>query len=611
MPFGLHSASATSQRALDQVIGPEMMPHAFAYPDDIIVIGRALQEHKRNLKEVFQRLRAANLKVNSDKCKFFRKELQYLGHRVTDQGIGTDPGKVAAIAQLKPPVNVKEQRQYLGVASWYRRIVPDFAMLVQPLNSLLKKQARTFVLQTYASDYGLSAILTQHSEQGDRVISDSSRALNGAEKNYSATEKECLAIVWAGRKLGPYLEGYHFKVIKDHMALKWLNRIESPSGRIGRWALEIQQYDFEISYRNGQLNIVADALSRQPLQITSRRITAREEGRPNEQQECRWTGEMRRKVRQDPQKCPDYLQEAGQLYRHIPHRAGNEDMMSWKLCVPTRMRQRFMSENHDMPTAGHLGCRKTIARVAARYHRPGMHRGIRRYVWNCESCMRYKPNQLQAAGKMLTQVPEEPWATVCADFVGPLPRSRHGNSILLVLVNRFSKWTEIVPMRRAATETLRKAVRERIVARYGVPKVMITENGVQFTSRAFRRFLEELGVGHQLTAPYTPQGNPTERVQQDHENNNRAVHRGRSEDMGRELAGAAAGENAEKLKEIFELVWRNMKKAAQDQARHYNLRRRPWKPKVGETVWTKEHHLSKQPRASRRNWHQGLTGRSK
>ncbi|XP_043062763.1 uncharacterized protein K02A2.6-like [Drosophila yakuba] len=349
-----------------------MMPHAFAYQDDIIVI----QEHKRNLKEVFRRLRAENLKVNADKCMFFRKELQYLGHRVTDQGIGTDPEKVAAIAQLKPPGNVKELRQYLGVASWYRRFVPDFAT-------------------------------------------------------------------------------------------------------------------------KGQLNIVADDLSRQPLQETSRRITAKEEGQPDEQQECRWVDEMRRKMKQDPQKYPDYLEEAGQLYRHIPDRAGNEDV-------------------------------------------------------------------LQAAGKLLTQVPEEPWATVCADFVGPLPRSKHGNSMRLVLVDRFSKWTEIVPLRRATTETLRKAVRERIVARYGVPKIMITDNGVQFTSRAFKRFLEELGVKQQLTAPYTPQENPTERA-------NRTGREPRLPNTLFDEQTAGTGrcpqtpvENAEKLKEIFELVRRNMERAAQD-----------------------------------------------
>jgi len=127
-------------------------------------------------------------------------------------------------------------------------------------------------LQTDASDYGIGAIFTQETERGEKVISYLSRTLNGAEKNYLTTEKECLAIVWAIRKLKPYLEGYHFKVVTDHMALKWINSIESPSGRITRWALELQQYDFEIAYRKGQLKVVADALSRQPVPKTLRGI---------------------------------------------------------------------------------------------------------------------------------------------------------------------------------------------------------------------------------------------------------------------------------------------------------------------------------------------------
>ncbi|KAL7725468.1 hypothetical protein ACLKA6_017759 [Drosophila palustris] len=117
MPFGLHAAPATFQRALDRVIGPEMLPHAFAYLDDIIVIGKTLEEHMANLKEVFRRLRAANLKINVDKCDFFKQELKYLGHKVTEHGICTDPEKVDAISKLKPPTNAKELRQYLGVAS--------------------------------------------------------------------------------------------------------------------------------------------------------------------------------------------------------------------------------------------------------------------------------------------------------------------------------------------------------------------------------------------------------------------------------------------------------------------------------------------------------------
>ncbi|EDX15301.1 GD17730 [Drosophila simulans] len=144
-----------------------------------------------------------------------------------------------------------------------------------------------------------------------------------------------------------YLEGYHFKVITDHIALKLLNNIESPSGRIARWALELQQYDFEISYRKGQLNIVADALSRQPLQETSRRVSVEDDEQPREQQGCRLLEEMQGNMKQQPQKFPDYLEEDGKLYRHIPHRAGNEEVASWKMCVPIGQRQRVMTENHD------------------------------------------------------------------------------------------------------------------------------------------------------------------------------------------------------------------------------------------------------------------------
>ncbi|KAM8701783.1 hypothetical protein ACLKA7_000068 [Drosophila subpalustris] len=121
MPFGLHSAPATFQRALDGVIGPDMEPHAFAYLDDIIVIGSSMKEHAANLREVLRRLREANLRLNKDKCSFFQKSLVYLGHVVSEAGIHTDPEKINAIKELAPPTNVKELRRCLGIASWYRR----------------------------------------------------------------------------------------------------------------------------------------------------------------------------------------------------------------------------------------------------------------------------------------------------------------------------------------------------------------------------------------------------------------------------------------------------------------------------------------------------------
>lgn len=662
MPFGLHSAPATFQRALDTVIGADMEPVAFAYLDDIIVIGRTLAEHLENLKTVFSRLRKANLRINPGKCEFFKRETKYLGHIISGDGIKTDPDKVAAIQEMQPPRNVKEVRRFLGIASWYRRFVPDFAKVSQPLTQLLKKGkhfkwtndqqmafdslkscltnapvlacpdfSQTFSLQTDASDYGLGAVLTQELDGQERVIAYASRHLNSAEQNYSTTEKECLAVIWGVRKMRPYLEGYHFIIITDHLSLKWLDSIDNPTGRLARWALELQQYQFTVKYRKGNQNVVADALSRQPRETVK---IAQSDASPVK---CTWLEKRIKEVIEHPEKYPEYSLVNGQLYRHFPRLVHDDDSNPWKLCVATPLRPRVLHENHNTAAAGHLGIRKTSNRIASRYYWPGMFRDVSRYVRKCDSCQRHKVSQQRPAGEMLIRIPEEPWATVCADFVGPLPRSKHGASMLLVFFDRFSKWNELVPLRKATAESLIKAFRERIIARYGVPKVLITDNGTQFTSRIFRKFLDEYGVHQQLTAPYTPQENPTERAnrtiktmiaQFSEQQHNKwdeflpemmlAINTSVSESTGYSPAFLTQGreprlpkalydevtigtgaENpdpvnrSKNLKEIFEIVKRNLIQSSVEQQRHYNLRRRQWKPRIGDLVLLKQHPLSK------------------
>ena len=660
MPFGLHSAPATFQRALDSVIGPKMEPFAFAYLDDIIVTGQSLEEHKRNLTEVLNSLLAANLKINPEKCKFFKRELRYLGHLVSGKGIHTDPEKILAIEALKPPTNLKELQRCLGIASWYRRFVHDYSDTVQPLTALTRKSkswkwgdveqkafeelkkklteapvlacpdfSKQFVLQTDASDYGLGVMLTQGSGDEERVIAYASRFLRDAERNYSATEKECLAIYWGVIKFREYLELYHFKVITDHMALKWLNTIESPTGRIAKWALELQAFSFEIEYRKGKLNVMADALSRQPAEVLNRVVAEAEAG-------CQWLNRQLEEVAANPAQYPEYVVENGQLYRHLPSLTDYGDEVSWKLCVASGLRDRVLMECHDNPTGGHLGARKTLAKVSQKYFWPGMSRQVKSYVRKCELCQKYKVQQLKPAGKMLSHIAEEPWITVCTDFVGPLPRSKHGNTMLLVVFDKFSKWVELVALRKATTESLIKSFRERILPHFGVPKVLITDNGAQFSSKKFGTFLEDWGIRHQFTAPYTPQENPTERANRtvktmiaqftgdDHRKwdellpeislaINSSVSattnyspaylcQGRefnvpgslysSVTLGSGKEEESAEAKAQRLAEVFDEVRRSMVVAAQQQAHHYNLRRRQWMPEVGQQVWVKAKHLS-------------------
>ncbi|XP_045482795.1 uncharacterized protein LOC123686605 [Harmonia axyridis] len=272
MPFGLHASPATFQRFLDTIIGPEMEPKAFAYLDDIVVLGETFEEHLENLQEVFQRLREAKLRLNPDKCEFVRKSLKYLGHVVTSDGICTDPDKVSAIVAFPAPKTVRE---------------------------------------TDASDVGLGGALTQTIKGEERVIAYVSRTLNAAEKNYSVSEKECLAIVFAIEKLRPYLEGFRFTVISDHMSLKWLNSIKSPSGRIARWAVFLQQFDFEVQYRRGSLNKLADSLSRNPLP-TLNCVQLKETDI-----QCKWYKNKFQEVEKGPEHCPDYSIIDGRLHRHF------------------------------------------------------------------------------------------------------------------------------------------------------------------------------------------------------------------------------------------------------------------------------------------------------
>ncbi|BFF99975.1 uncharacterized protein DMAD_00084 [Drosophila madeirensis] len=220
--------------------------------------------------------------------------------------------------------------------------------------------AERFTLQTDASAYGLGAVLTQQISGEERVIAYASRRLLKAEENYSATEKECLAIVWAIRKLQFNLEGYHFDVITDHLALKWLNSINSPTGRIARWALELQQFRFDVHYRRGSQNIEADALSRQPVEALQRT--------QEEPPKCSWIQRLLKRIQTQPEQCSEFIVENGQIYRRPGNRPDEEDSHQWKLCVARDHRQRVLQECHDHPTAGHQGIRKTINRVTQRYY---------------------------------------------------------------------------------------------------------------------------------------------------------------------------------------------------------------------------------------------------
>jgi len=301
MPFGLANAPATFQRYVDQQLREFIGKFCAIFFDDCLVYTTGtLAQHMGDVSKVLTKLHSVGLEASANKCRFGYKELLFVGHLVGRGTICPDPDKIRAITEYPLPRTLTALKAFLGLANYYRRFISGFAMHARPLYQMLKKDtlfewsqdrlmafealktalvsapclyapdfARPFVLQTDASAAGIGAVLSQHVEGEEHPVGFVSRQLNKAEQNYSPTEWECLAVVWAMGQFEPFLIDAPFVVHTDHSALQWLKTKRTDNKRLERWALKLQEFPFEIAHRPGRANANADALSRGPREGTA------------------------------------------------------------------------------------------------------------------------------------------------------------------------------------------------------------------------------------------------------------------------------------------------------------------------------------------------------
>lgn len=307
MPFGLRNAPITFQRVMDRVLAGAR--NLLCYVDDMLVHSEEFGQHLSHLEDLFRRLRRANLKCHPSKCEFGVETVVYLGHRVVPDGIMPHKAKVQAILQVWPPTCVSTLCAFLGLSGYYHRYIQGFSSLAKPLNDLLKKEVtwnwtsecqhafeelkdrltempvmarpdfdRPFMVDTDYSSSGLGAVVSQLDVAGyERVIAYASRSNNKAEANYSSYEGECLAVVWAVSHFRPYLYGRRFTLITDHQPLRWLMTNNKLSGKLARWAMLLQEYDFEVVHKAGMCHQNANTLSRSPVGSTEDWTEARQD----------------------------------------------------------------------------------------------------------------------------------------------------------------------------------------------------------------------------------------------------------------------------------------------------------------------------------------------
>ncbi|KAG5887326.1 hypothetical protein JTB14_009020 [Gonioctena quinquepunctata] len=540
------------------------------------------------------------------------------------------PGKVEVILQIPTPSKISEVRSLIGTASWYRRFIPNFSSVIQPLTELLEKNAKfvwtprqetalrevkehlisapvmacpnfdlPFIVQTDASAYGIGAVLTQnHPEVGKRVVSYLSRSLTKQERKFSSTERECLAVIWSIEKLLPYIEGTHFTVVTDHWSLCWLNNLEDPTGRSGRWSLKLQQYSFDLVHRKGKENVVPDMLSQTVPIIDALGIAINLDLGKSD----KWYARMLYDVDSNPLRFPTWRISDSKLYKYVQFKKilGLDFHDDWKLVIPKNKRKDILLKCHDDPQAGHPGVFKTFERVSQHFYWPEMKAGISYHVKRCKVCCENKPEQRKPTG-LLT-----PHRVVDRPFQ----------------LQVFS-----------TAKLVCTAVEDHLFLMFGPPKFLLSDNGSQFRSKEFENLLANYAVNQIFTANYHAQANPTERVNKTLETMNRcyvsenhkewdkmsskvacAIRTQVHESMGRTPYFVVSGrefpmnleigvpdasgdftvyqeilarDRSEPLQQLYKEVKGELLKAAEKNKRYYDLRHRDVKYEVGDEVYRK------------------------
>ena len=575
MPFGISVAPAIYSRFIMLVLNPLGTKNLAVYLDDVLIFNNSMKAHLARLEEVLEAHARGGIKIKPAKTELFVEKIQYLGHQLSQDGIGMVPEYVSRIMEWPEPKNIKELNTLCGFLSYYREYIPNFSKLLSPLNQQKKSKKldwtvecsqnlkelkkmfqekpirsvpdysskEPFILTTDYSGTALSAILSQNQGGKERLIAAGGRKCTAGESNYASWKGELAALVYGVRKFHHILSYKKFLVVTDNTALKYLTTLKQVKGITARWIEELSGLSFEVQHRPGKLNKNADALSRAThlpkpsieeeeqqqsyvyqvqLEELNRDKIRKHQVEDDVLEELRkWLSNGRPARKEDMKDKPLELCQLRQLVEQIRIAEDgileielpdtNGEQKSWKILVPDSLKKQVFQWCHEHPSAGHFGVMPTLARQRRNFFYPGQRTDVTNRVKICGSCVAKERKINLKEGVHHAKQAGYPLQVIYIDLVGPMTESHQGFKYILTIEDGYSRFVNAYPLKTKETQEVARVLHERFISNFGCPVQIMSDNGKEFTSTLFKDLMTELQIKKTEVPPYCPQGNIVER----------------------------------------------------------------------------------------------------
>ena len=559
MPMGVCNGPSTFQRLMTRVLWEHLGIFCLVFLDDILVFSKTEEEHEQHLSKVLSLLQQHELKIKLSKCQFGVKQITFLGYVVSEEGVHTDPDIIKSVVEWPLPETLSDLRGFLSLCSFYRKFVHKFADKVQLMTDMTRHDSvekwtaahtkefedikkalceapvlkapdfsRPFIIHTDASNYALGGTLLQLGEDSEveHVVAYYSRKFQSAERNYSAQERECLALIDSVKHWRPYIDSSVEWVARtDHESLKYLLSQAVRNRRQARWVeLLLEHMPFRIDYVPGKIN---------PSDPLSRREDYRADDATATHLECLLEAATLFSVDKEEGTLP-YLamlhDSSAMRMELLLRRAYDADPTVWGpsgtghpgsvrgldglwrrpdgcLVVPavTALRKEILSMHHK---DGHWGVERTRKAVQRHWYWNSISKDVKEFVSTCPTCQCNK--QVTRPLSCPTQPlppPSRPWEWVTVDLVSGLkPSVGHRYDTVLVIVDRFSKYGIFEPCKKEITGAeVAQLFRDRVIHTYGKPSYITSDRDPRLTGGYWKDFSAAIGLEPRMGSAHHPQ----------------------------------------------------------------------------------------------------------